>query len=175
MPSHQILRLGSLFYWLIAKKNQTDLPECQFKTIRIAAQREKKILECQNSKHVTGSLCVVVPGLSPIGPDDMRLRRLGAILANTGYRVLIPYIEDFMAMHVKPQTQRDFEEIFEFALKTQKQQQKKVTLISVSFGSLLSLRLCSNPKYQKSIEKPKYTNNLAVKINDGDIMDSRFI
>jgi pimeloyl-ACP methyl ester carboxylesterase len=79
---------------------------------------------------------LVAPGLHHAGPDDPRMDRFCAVLAASGAAVLAPAIPDFLALRVTPEAADDFARALDaFG--------HRPTVFSISFGSLLALRLAA--------------------------------
>ncbi len=88
---------------------------------------------------------LVAPGLHFLGPDDPRMDRFCAVLAASGANVVAPAIPDFLALRVTPGAAVDFARAHDAArplLPT------RPTLFSISFGSLLVLRLAAERAHE---------------------------
>lgn len=81
---------------------------------------------------------LVAPGLHFLGPDDPRMDRFCAVLAASGAVVVAPAIPDFLALRVTPEAARDFARVHDAARSLFP---ARPALFSISFGSLLALRL----------------------------------
>ncbi len=83
---------------------------------------------------------LLAPGLHHAGPDDPRMDRFATILAASGAVVVAPAIPDFLALRVTPDAAGDFERALEAARPLVP---ARPALVSISFGSLLVLRLAA--------------------------------
>jgi len=83
---------------------------------------------------------LLAPGLHYAGPDDPRMDRFCAVLAASGALVVAPAIPDFLALRVTAAAPLDFERALDAARPLFP---ARPTLFSISFGSLLALRLAA--------------------------------
>jgi pimeloyl-ACP methyl ester carboxylesterase len=83
---------------------------------------------------------LVAPGLHYLGPDDRRMVRFCSILAASGALVVAPTIPDFLALRVTGGAAADFERAHQAARPLFP---ARPALFSISFGSLLALRLAA--------------------------------
>ena len=83
---------------------------------------------------------LVAPGLHYAGPDDPRMDRFCAILAASGALVVAPAIPDFLDLRVTRAAAVDFERALDAARPLFP---ARPALFSISFGSLLALRLAA--------------------------------
>jgi pimeloyl-ACP methyl ester carboxylesterase len=86
---------------------------------------------------------LIAPGLHFLGPDDPRMDRFCAVLAGSGAVVVAPAIPDFLALRVTPDAAIDFARAHDAARSLFP---ARPTLFSISFGSLLALRLAASRK-----------------------------
>jgi pimeloyl-ACP methyl ester carboxylesterase len=84
---------------------------------------------------------LVAPGLHFLGPDDPRMDRFCSVLAASGAVVVAPAIPDFLALRVTPAAVADFARAHHAAHSLFP---ARPTLFSISFGSLLALRLAAS-------------------------------
>lgn len=87
-----------------------------------------------------GSL-LLVPGLHFAGPDDPRMDRFAAILANAGLWVWAPFLPDFLDLRVSPRLVGDTERAFDAMVADEGRPPGRPAVFSISFGSLPALRL----------------------------------
>ncbi len=94
---------------------------------------------------VTGSY-LLAPGLHFAGPAYPPMDRFCRILAAAGMMVLAPFLPDYIAQTLSPAAIRDFECCFETLLRTPgRPRDRRPWIFSVSFGSLVALRLAATP------------------------------
>src|SRR5688500_1173304 len=87
---------------------------------------------------------VVAPGLQPAGPDDPRVDRFCRILAASGAAVAAPFIPDFVSLRLTPAAADDFARAFDAVRSTALAPPERPPIVfSISFGSLLALRLAA--------------------------------
>ncbi len=94
---------------------------------------------------------LVAPGLHFLGPPDPRMDRFCRILADAGLLVMSPFIRDFMALRAIPSALSDFECAFASLLSQPDLPPCRPGLFSISFGSLLALRLAASPKHRDAV------------------------
>ena len=87
---------------------------------------------------------LLVPGLHFAGPDDPRLDRFAAILANAGLWVWAPFLPDFCDLRVDPRLISDTERALDGLLALDGRPRGKPAVLSISFGSLPALRLAAS-------------------------------
>jgi pimeloyl-ACP methyl ester carboxylesterase len=89
---------------------------------------------------------IIAPGLHFLGPDDPRLDRFARVLAAQGALVMAPFVPDYLALRVTERAVDDFQACFRALLaRPELPPGCKPSAWSVSFGSLLALRLASAP------------------------------
>jgi pimeloyl-ACP methyl ester carboxylesterase len=89
---------------------------------------------------------VIAPGLHYAGPADPRLDRFCAILAASGILVLAPFLPDYTALRVEPTALGDLDRAFDALLALPELPAGvRPGVFSISFGSLLALRLAALP------------------------------
>ncbi|HSD88141.1 MAG TPA: alpha/beta hydrolase [Kofleriaceae bacterium] len=76
---------------------------------------------------------LIGPGLHYAGPDDPRMDRFCRILAAAGHHVVAPFIPAYLRLMPNATAKDDFLRVFDQAWP-----QHKVTVFSISFGSLLA-------------------------------------
>jgi hypothetical protein len=103
------------------------------------------------NRPIEGAL-MLSPGLSPQGPAHLRMARLAKILAASGVVVCSPFMPDYFDLRVSEQSIADFARAFDaFLEQPEVPKGVKPGVLSVSFGSLLALRLISSPKYRDKV------------------------
>ncbi len=89
---------------------------------------------------------IIAHGLHFQGPDDLRLDRFARVLASSGKVVMVPFVPDYMNLEVSPRAIDDFQDCFRaFLARPELPAGLRPAVWSVSFGSLLALRLASAP------------------------------
>jgi len=89
---------------------------------------------------------LIAPGLHYAGPADPRMDRFCAILAAAGAAVVAPFLPDYTALRIDARAERDFERSFAAALALpERPPGVRPGVFSISFGSLLALRLAAGP------------------------------
>ncbi len=97
---------------------------------------------------------LLLPGLHPNGPSDERMDRFARILADAGYLVLAPCLEDFMRQEVTQRSIDDTERAFEALLaRPGLPRGCKPRVFSISFASLLALRLATSPRHAEKVDR----------------------
>ena len=144
--------------WLSPLSNDKKLPRVSSTLFELKVNgRNKKektikihIFEPLNKK-ISGVI-LVAPGLHPLGPKDPRFIRLNSVLAASGNLVFSPSIDDYTSMKITEESLKDFTECFKMILTHPKRpQDKKITVFSISLGSLLALKLASNKTMNQNI------------------------
>lgn len=75
------------------------------------------------------------------------MARFASTLANAGFEVWVPYIDDYLALRLTPQAIVNFNRVVSAALEGR----LDVSLFSISFGSLLALRAASAPELSERL------------------------
>lgn len=89
---------------------------------------------------------ILSQGLHFLGPTDPRFDRFARILCSAGYGVFVPHVRDYMNLQVTNRAIEDFEAGFEVLWNLPDRPPGRPAIWSVSFGSLLALRLASSPR-----------------------------
>ena len=90
---------------------------------------------------------LIAPGLHYAGPADPRMDRFCAILAAAGIAVLAPFLPDYTALRIDPRAERDLERALDALLAhPERPPAIRPGVFSISFGSLLALRLAAGPR-----------------------------
>ena len=139
-PDHQSI---SNIHHEIVTLDSPDFPERKFKSSVFRSQK----------KPPTRS-CMLITGLSPRGPHDPRIIKLASLFAQAGYLVYVPFIEDYRELHIKQDTLIEISVPFDHLYRNSLQFDKasKPILFSISFGSLLALKLASQKNYADKIK-----------------------
>jgi pimeloyl-ACP methyl ester carboxylesterase len=91
-------------------------------------------------------------GLHYLGADDARLDRFMSVLASSGRAVFAPAVPDYMDLRVTARAIDDVQRAFAcFLERPELPEGTKPFVWSVSFGSLLGLRLASAPAYADKV------------------------
>ncbi|MBX3185514.1 MAG: hypothetical protein KF819_00810 [Labilithrix sp.] len=89
---------------------------------------------------------LVAPGLHYLGPDDPRLDRFCRVLARAGFVVVAPFLPDFLALRIAPETARDLGAAFDHACAiADRERLPGPAVFSISFGSRPAIELCASP------------------------------
>ena len=95
---------------------------------------------------------LMAPGFHFLGPADERFVRFNSILASSGFMLLCPFIEDYLDMKVLPRTEDDFKACFDVLESLpEKPRKMKPGVFSISFGSLLAVRLAGHKNYKDRV------------------------
>lgn len=88
---------------------------------------------------------LIAPGLHFAGPDDPRLDRFCRVLADAGFVVVAPFLGDFCALRIAPETTRDLEAGFARAVRIADDERLPgPAVFSISFGSRPAIELCAS-------------------------------
>ena len=158
MITRKLFRIYHLLKRTLFEQGLDTLPGVQYTKIELskASEQEKtlSIMKCVSEHSPAVAKCLVAPGLSPTGPEDPRLKRFAGILASIGYCVYVPYLQDYIDLHVKAETSEEFGTYFEWVLQDKPALKgQKVTILSISFGSLLTLETASHPVRSQHLDK----------------------
>mgnify|MGYP000274191076 CR=1 FL=1 len=94
---------------------------------------------------------VLAHGFHFNGPLDWRLVRLCHILASAGLAVFVPFLRDFMALRIAPRAIDDFRRAFVTMRQQPEVPPGRPGVFSISVGSLLALRLASDPELHQEV------------------------
>lgn len=83
---------------------------------------------------------LLIPGLHFLGPDDPRFSRLASVLTQTGLTVIAPRLSSFLALGLDPNLFREAEAALEHVTA---HDDRPVSLMSISFGSIVALHLAA--------------------------------
>ena len=120
------------------------------KTVRIPATRagERSFdawFYLPTRRPVEGAF-IMSPGLHYLGAADHRMRRLATVLASSGIAVFSPFLRDYLDLKVTPQSVEDLQRAFRVLIRRPELPEgMRPGVFSISFGSLLALRLISEP------------------------------
>ncbi len=90
---------------------------------------------------------ILAQGLHFLGPTDPRMDRFARVLAGAGFTVLMPHVRDYMQLLVTTRAIEDFEAAFGRLLTLPDRGPGRPAVWSVSFGSLLALRLAASERF----------------------------
>jgi pimeloyl-ACP methyl ester carboxylesterase len=89
---------------------------------------------------------LIAPGLHYAGPADPRMDRFCAVLAAAGIAVLAPFLPDYTALRIDARAERDLVRALAALLAHPARPPGVLPgVFSISFGSLLALRLAAGP------------------------------
>jgi pimeloyl-ACP methyl ester carboxylesterase len=88
---------------------------------------------------------LIAPGLHYAGPADPRMDRFCRVLAAAGIVVLAPFLPDYTALRVRPEAVSDLDRAFDALRALPETPPGRPGIFSISFGSLLALRLAASP------------------------------
>ena len=94
---------------------------------------------------------LVAPGLHYLGPADPRFDRFATVLSASGLMILTPWIPDYLNLRVTQRAVDDFEDAFAYLLRRPDRPATKSGVFSISFGSLLALRLASSERFADDV------------------------
>src|SRR5690349_3020560 len=133
--------LASLLYWLGPWTPQDRVPERVIvEEIVVDGRFPAKLFRPRG--RATGAFAIA-PGVHFDGPDDHRMNRFCRVLAASGLVTLAPYLPDFVDLRVAPAAIDDFAHAFEALRAHPACPVARPGIFSVSFGSLLALRLAA--------------------------------
>jgi pimeloyl-ACP methyl ester carboxylesterase len=106
----------------------------------------------QPAKRRPRGALLLVPGLSPAGPSDVRMERFARKLASAGFLVGAPFLPDFCALELKETVFADLARSLDaLAAHPAMPREVKPGVFSISFGSLPALRLAADPRYAERL------------------------
>ena len=95
---------------------------------------------------------LISPGFHFQGPSDPRFIRFNSILASAGFLIMAPFIEDYINMKLLPTAEVDFRACFDYLESMEERPPEiKPGIFSVSFGSLLAMRLAGHKDYKERV------------------------
>jgi pimeloyl-ACP methyl ester carboxylesterase len=121
--------------WLGPWTPEARAPDVRTERLTIDGRFAAKIF---SGDRAIGALAIA-PGVHFLGPDDPRMDRFCRILAASGIVTLCPYLPDFVALRVRASAIDDFDLTFS----TLRARFPRPGVFSISFGSLLALRLAA--------------------------------
>ncbi len=142
--------LLTLARWLGPWAGETARPEVRRESVWIEPERAgdrrfEAWLYLPRRGTARGSY-LIAPGLHYAGPADPRMDRFCAILAEAGIAVLAPFLPDYTALRIDPRAERDMERALAAWLVHPARPPGNPGVFSISFGSLLALRLAAGPR-----------------------------
>lgn len=139
----------SLLRWLGPWTSETRAPEVRTERIAIAGPRAFAAKLYRPRGRATGAFAVA-PGVHFAGPDDPRMDRFCRILAASGLVTLCPYLPDYVDLRVAPTAITDFARAFDVLREHPETPVARPGVFSISFGSLVALRLAAERSYDLS-------------------------
>lgn len=95
---------------------------------------------------------LVAPGLHFLGPDDPRLDRFCRVLAAAGVLVLAPFLPDFLALRVAPETADDLGAAWDhLAELSAAERLPPPAIFSISFGSAPAITLAGRDSHRERV------------------------
>jgi len=143
-------------YWTLARwlgpwASETARPTVARRPVRIEARAagDRDLdawLYLPTDRPVFGAY-LISPGLHYAGPSDPRLDRFCAIVAASGFLVFAPFVPDYTSLRVQATAIGDLDRAFGTLLELPELPRGlRPGVFSVSFGSLLALRLAAAPE-----------------------------
>ncbi len=143
-------------YWTLARwlgpwAPETDKPTVERRAVRVDAHAPgdrdfDAWLYLPTDRSITGAY-LISPGLHYAGPRDPRLDRFCSIIAASGFLVLAPFLPDYTSLRVAPTAISDLDRAFGALLELPELPRgARPGVFSISFGSLLALRLAATPE-----------------------------
>lgn len=143
--------------WLGPWASESSKPEnVTRRTVRVQPRHEgeRRVdawLYAPTDRPVTGAY-IVAPGFHFQGPGDRRMIRFCTILASSGILVLNPFMQDFLELQVTETSVTEFKRAFQALLELPELPDGvRPGAFSISFGSLLALRLVADPEYRDKV------------------------
>ena len=122
--------------WLGPWMDQTRCPPAHWERVSVGETYAHVCLP--KGRRARGSL-LLVPGFHYDGPDDARMQRLAAVLANAGLMVYALSLRGFRALRLQPDLMTDTSAAFEALLADPRRPSRRPGIMSISFGSLPAL------------------------------------
>jgi len=153
--SKNLLQLG---YWLLWAKDTQKSKDIKHTTIfcqnYAANNKAIKVSVFRPKTKPPTRTCLIIPGLSPQGASDPRIIKLATTFAKVGYLVYVPFVDDYIKLHIKPNTYTDiaavFDDLYEHSYKDF--QDPQPIILSLSFGSLMAFKLASDLERREKIK-----------------------
>jgi pimeloyl-ACP methyl ester carboxylesterase len=143
--------LWDLARWLGPWADESRTPEVERRTLEVSGERGFPArLFAPKGRAATGSL-LLVQGLHYLGPDDPRLDRFAAIVANAGVLVLAPCLPDFAELRVRPTLMEDTARAFDLLESLDERPAGRPGVFAISFGSLPALRLAASESHRDRV------------------------
>ena len=158
MPLQKLTAVTNLMRWYALGNGNKDK---LYRGIR------KKTIYCKNinpSRSKVKTYCyypnkkpigayLLTPGLHPLGAKHPQMQDFAMMLCSLGYIVYSPHISDYAKLYIVPETPDDYLSVFDEFTQDPllPEEAKKIHVFSISFGSLLSLKLASNKERSKKV------------------------
>ena len=139
-----------LVRWQIAneKKKQKFRSHIScYPVFRDETKQEGRV-NCYEPRKKPVGIYFLTPGLHPFGVDHPDIKDLCMMLASLGYMVYAPDLEGYRQVSIKPETYSEYLSFFDHckAHSASKGLDFKFNIFSISFGSVMSLRLAGDLK-----------------------------
>lgn len=143
--------VSKLFHWYISsEKNKSKLysritKQCiEVQNQQISSRKTRVLCYYPSQKPIGGYL--IAPGLHPLGADHPRIDDFCMMLASLGYIVYSPYLSDYIGLYIVRDTFSDYCAVFDQFVKDSSfpRDNLGINIFSISFGSLMALRLASD-------------------------------
>lgn len=142
-----------LLWYLSNKKKKTKLSDKNKKYFlyeegKTEKEKEKTKLSCYEPLGPPIGAYFITSGLHPTGVDHPQFQDLCFMLASLGYIVYAPYMLDYRLVYINKNTFNDYVSAFDRAQEhlSLKKLNFKMNIFSISFGSLMALKLASDKK-----------------------------
>lgn len=137
----------SLARWLGPWASETDQPDVERRTVRVDGDRPFDAWLYLPADRPPVGAYLISPGLHYAGPRDPRLDRFCSIVAASGFLVFAPFLPDYTALRVEATAITDLDRAFGALLALPELPRGvRPGVFSISFGSLLALRLAAAPE-----------------------------
>lgn len=130
---------ASLLRWLGPWTPQDRAPDVRIERIAIGSFEGKLFVP---PGRAVGAYAIA-PGLHYAGPDDERMDRFCRVLAASGILTLAPYLPSYVSLMLDASAIEDFGAVFDALRAHPACPVAKPGVFSISFGSLLALRLAA--------------------------------
>ena len=96
---------------------------------------------------------IIYPGASPTAEEHPGLIMLGSILSQAGYTVFIPRIPSLKKLIIQPSIVSDFACFYSWVLKNKNIKSENLSLIGISFGGAITLKVFTLDKFKNNLPK----------------------
>ncbi len=98
-------------------------------------------------------ILIIYPGASPTAEEHPGLIMLGCVLSQAGYTVYIPRIPSLKKLIIQPTIVDDFGYFYSWLIKNKNIKSNNISLIGISFGGAITLKLFTSKKFQNQLPK----------------------